>query len=220
MKCRLFGNHRDRNHRLQIWQSRLAFQELRRSWILVFYSSLLSSHKGTPSKFHWLRHLNGSSHLRGPLLWKHGQVCQDSAGEMGILRSICSCCTKDESDPNGWRHEFGSYGIAQVPHDAWFCMLSSRTANFSLRCQWAFWFPTKLWLRNVEKRLSGQRKYATWFQNGVWWMRRCIEGSACRICLSHRTGMPRHDISGVQRKGGVSEMVSHNAVVIYIWSDV
>ena len=31
--------------------------------------------------------------------------------------------------------------------------------------------------------------------------------------LSHRTGMPRHDFSGVQRKGSVFEMVSQNAVV-------
>ena len=30
---------------------------------MVFYFSLLSSHKGTSSKFHWPRHLNGSSHL-------------------------------------------------------------------------------------------------------------------------------------------------------------
>ena len=33
--------------------------------------------------------------------------------------------------------------------------------------------------------------------------------------VPYRTGMPRHDISGVQRKGGVSEMVSRNAVVLY-----
>ena len=57
----------------------VSLQELRRSLILVFYFSLLSSHKVTPSKFHWSRHLNSSSHLRGPHLWKHGQVCQDFA---------------------------------------------------------------------------------------------------------------------------------------------
>ena len=42
-------------------------------------------------------------------------------------------------------------------------------------------------------------------------------GVSLQDMLSHRTGMPRHDLSGVQRKGGVSEMVSRNAVVIYIY---
>ena len=41
-------------------------------------------------------------------------------------------------------------------------------------------------------------------------------GVSLQDMLSHRTGMPRHDFSGVQRKGGVSEMVSHNTVVLYI----
>ena len=41
-------------------------------------------------------------------------------------------------------------------------------------------------------------------------------GVSLQDMLSHRTGMPRHDLSGVQRKGGVSEMVSRNAVVLNI----
>ena len=41
-------------------------------------------------------------------------------------------------------------------------------------------------------------------------------GVSLQDMLSHRTGMPRHDFSGVQRKGGVSEMVSRNTVVLYI----
>jgi hypothetical protein len=31
-------------------------------------------------------------------------------------------------------------------------------------------------------------------------------GVSLQDMLSHRTGMPRHDFSGIQRKGGVSEM--------------
>jgi CubicO group peptidase (beta-lactamase class C family) len=38
-------------------------------------------------------------------------------------------------------------------------------------------------------------------------------GVSLQDMLSHRTGMPRHDYSGVQRNGGVSEMVSHRTVV-------
>ena len=38
-------------------------------------------------------------------------------------------------------------------------------------------------------------------------------GVSLQDMLSHRTRMPRHDLSGVQRKGSVSEMVSQNAVV-------
>ena len=34
--------------------------------------------------------------------------------------------------------------------------------------------------------------------------------------LSHRTGMPRHDLSRVQIKGGFSELLSRNAVVLTI----
>ena len=36
----------------------------------------------------------------------------------------------------------------------------------------------------------------------------------------HRMGMPRYDLSGVQRKGGFSELVSRNAVVLTNRSDV
>ena len=41
-------------------------------------------------------------------------------------------------------------------------------------------------------------------------------GVSLQDMLSHRTGMPRHDFSGVQRKGSVSELVSRNAVVLTI----
>ena len=124
MKCRSFGNHRDRNHRLRIWQC------LFRNWDGVEFWSFISpcSHHtrvhhprgiSTVLLIFQVKLLNGSPHL-----WKHGQ--------------------------------------------------------------------------------------------GVWWMRRWIEGSACRICLSHRTDIPRHDLSRVQRKGGFSELVSRNAVVLTI----
>ena len=41
-------------------------------------------------------------------------------------------------------------------------------------------------------------------------------GVSLQDMLSHRTGMPRHDFSKVQRKGSVSELVSRNAVVLTI----
>ena len=41
-------------------------------------------------------------------------------------------------------------------------------------------------------------------------------GVSSQHMLSHRTGMPRHDLSGVQRKGGFSELVSRNAVILTI----
>ena len=38
-------------------------------------------------------------------------------------------------------------------------------------------------------------------------------GVSLQDMLSHRTGIPRRDLSRVQRKGGFFEMVSQNAVV-------
>ena len=42
-------------------------------------------------------------------------------------------------------------------------------------------------------------------------------GDSLQDMLSHRMDMPRHDFSGIQRKDGVSEMVSHNTVVILLY---
>ena len=41
-------------------------------------------------------------------------------------------------------------------------------------------------------------------------------GVSVQDMLSHWTGMPRHDFSGIQRRGGVSDIVSHNnAAVVF-----
>ena len=72
---------------------------------------------------------------------------------------------KDDTAPNGWKHGFGSYGMANadgslITSDSVFAA-SPRTANYSSRCRLASWFPTKLWQRNAGKRSNGQQKYAT-----------------------------------------------------------
>ena len=41
-------------------------------------------------------------------------------------------------------------------------------------------------------------------------------GVSLQDMLSHRAGIPRHDLSRVQRKGGFSEFVSRNTVVLTI----
>ena len=41
-------------------------------------------------------------------------------------------------------------------------------------------------------------------------------GVSLQDMLSHRTGIPRHDLSRVQGKGGFSEFVSRNTVVLTI----
>ena len=104
---------------------------VRRSLILVFYSSLLSSHKGTPSKFHWPRHLNSSSHLPSQVTQRESSSLEtrtsmsNFAGEMGILRSICSCCTErrecsERLETRIWFIRNCTHG--RVPDDAWFCV--------------------------------------------------------------------------------------------------
>ena len=128
----------------------VSLQKLRRSWILVFYFSIQVPLTEASQQFF---SSSGSSSL---------EICQDSAGEMGILRSIWSFYTERLEYPERLATRFWfirNCTRGRVP--PWrliLCSLSPQTANFYLRCRWAFWFPTKLWLSNVEKRSNGQRK--------------------------------------------------------------
>ena len=120
---------------------------------------------------------------------------------------------RDESAPNGWRHEFGSYGIAHadgspMTPDSVFCIASNSKLFLAM----------SVGLLISNKSLAEERgeeiKWSTKIRDLIpeWGLmdEEMDRGVSLQDMLSHRTGMPRHDYSGIQRKGGVSEMVSHN----------
>ena len=117
---------------------------------------------------------------------------------------------KDESAPNGWRHEFGSYGIAQA--DGSFMTPDS---VFAIASNSKLFLAMSVGLLVHNKTLAEERgeelKWSTKIRDLIpeWGLmdEEMDRGVSLQDMLSHRTGMPRHDYSGTQRKGGVSEMV-------------
>ncbi|KAF8177235.1 beta-lactamase/transpeptidase-like protein [Pholiota molesta] len=118
---------------------------------------------------------------------------------------------KDATAPNGWRHEFGAYGIARadgspITPDSVFAIASNSKLFLA--------FSVGLLVSN--KTLAEERgkeiKWGTKIKELIpeWGLmdEDMDKGVTLQDMLSHRTGMPRHDFSGVQREGGVSEMIS------------
>ncbi|KDR69231.1 hypothetical protein GALMADRAFT_256069 [Galerina marginata CBS 339.88] len=118
---------------------------------------------------------------------------------------------KDEGSPTGWRHEFGAYGIAKgngspMTPDSVFGIASNSKLFLA--------FSVGLLISN--KTLAEERgkeiKWSTKIRDLIpeWGLmdEDMDRGVSLQDMLSHRTGMPRHDYSGVQREGGVSEMIS------------
>ena len=124
---------------------------------------------------------------------------------------------KDDSAPNGWRHEFGSYGIAQADGSP-----MTPDSVFGIASNSKLFLAMSVGLLISNKTLAEERgkeiKWSTKIRDLIpeWGLmdEEMDRGVSLQDMLSHRTGMPRHDSSGVQRKGGVSEMVSHNVVVL------
>ena len=127
---------------------------------------------------------------------------------------------KDESAPNGWRHEFGSYGIAHADGSP-----MTPDSVFGIASNSKLFLAMSVGLLISNKTLAEERgeeiKWSTKIRDLIpeWGLmdEEMDRGVSLQDMLSHRTGMPRHDFSGVQRKGGVSEMVSHNAILLTIF---
>jgi len=123
---------------------------------------------------------------------------------------------KDDTAPNGWRHEFGSYGVAQADGS-----LMTPDSVFAIASNSKLFLAMSVGLLVSNKTLAEERgkeiKWSTKIRDLVpeWGLmdEEMDRGVSLQDMLSHRTGMPRHDYSGVQRNGGVSEMVSHSTVV-------
>lgn len=126
---------------------------------------------------------------------------------------------KDDAAPNGWRHEFGSYGIAQADGSP-----MTPDSVFAIASNSKLFLAISVGLLVSNKTLAEERgkeiKWSTKIRDLVpeWGLmdEEMDRGVSLQDMLSHRTGMPRHDYSGVQRNGGVSEMVSHRTVAFYI----
>ena len=130
---------------------------------------------------------------------------------------------KDDSAPNGWRHEFGSYGIANadgspITPDSVFAIASNSKLFLAMSVG------LLVFNKTLAEELGEEIKWSTKIRDLIpeWGLmdEEMDRGVSLQDMLSHRTGMPRHDHSGVHRKGGVSEMVSHNVVVLLYRSDV
>ena len=125
---------------------------------------------------------------------------------------------KDESAPNGWRHDFGSYGIAHADGSP-----MTPDSVFAIASNSKLFLAMSVGLLISNKTLAEERgeeiKWSTKIRDLIpeWGLmnEEMDRGVSLQDMLSHRTGMPRHDFSGVQRKGGVSEMVSQAQYAIY-----
>ncbi|KAJ7461119.1 beta-lactamase/transpeptidase-like protein [Mycena latifolia] len=118
---------------------------------------------------------------------------------------------QDTSAPGKWDIEYGSYGTAQadgspVTPDTVFAIASNSKLFLS----------TSVGLLIKNESLAAARgeklRWDTKIRTVIpeWGLMDEDMQNAVTIqdMLSHRTGMPRHDLSGSARKGGVSEMIS------------
>lgn len=116
---------------------------------------------------------------------------------------------KDDHLPTGWEIDFGSYGIAtadgqHVTPDTMFAIASNSKLFLSLS--------VGLIMANesLGKKLDWNSKATEVFKGTNLWglMDEDLErGINVQDMLSHRTGLPRHDLSGQSREGGIAEMV-------------
>lgn len=117
---------------------------------------------------------------------------------------------QDPSSPDGWKREFGSYGIAKadsspVTPDTMFAIASNSKLFLSLSVGLLIDNKTLAAERGQEIKWSTKAKALI----PEWGLmdEEMDRGVNLQDMLSHRTGMPRHDYSGQARKGGVAEMV-------------
>ncbi|PPQ81653.1 hypothetical protein CVT24_002831 [Panaeolus cyanescens] len=118
---------------------------------------------------------------------------------------------RDETAPGGWRHEFGSFGIARadgtpITPDSVFGIASNSKLFLSIS--------VGLLISNTSlaeergKKINWSTKVAELIPEWELLDHDASRAVTLQDMLSHRTGLPRHDFSGIQRKGGVQEMIS------------
>ncbi len=120
---------------------------------------------------------------------------------------------KDPSVPDGWRREFGSYGIANgngspVTPDTMYAIASNSKLFLALSVGLII---------NNDSLADARGERIDWTTKAralipEWGLmdEDMHRGVNIQDMLSHRTGMPRHDFSGMVRDGGVPEMVMNS----------
>jgi len=123
---------------------------------------------------------------------------------------------KDEDSPMGWRHEFGSYGMAKGDGSP-----MTPDSVFAIGSNSKLFLAFSVGLLISNKTLAEQRgkeiRWSTKIRELIpqWGLmeEEMDRGVTLQDMLSHRTGIPRHDYSAVQRKGGISEMVCNPRII-------
>ncbi|KAF9555829.1 beta-lactamase/transpeptidase-like protein [Agrocybe pediades] len=118
---------------------------------------------------------------------------------------------KDDTEPSGWRHEFGAYGIAQADGSP-----MTPDSVFAIASNSKLFLAISVGLLVTNKTLAEERgseiKWSTKIRDLIPEWKLMDEDMDRLVTLqdmvSHRTGMPRHDYSGAPREGGISEMIS------------
>lgn len=152
-----------------------------------------------------------SSHIQTPLISNRTEEYVHTLLEKWNVSGLSvAVVRKDEKAPNGWRHEFGSYGVA----DAYGSPMTPDSV-FAIASNSKLFLAISVGLLISNETLAKEREMVIRWSTKVkdlipeWGLMDddMNRGVTLQDMLSHRTGMPRHDYSGVQRKGGVAEMV-------------
>ncbi|KJA24150.1 hypothetical protein HYPSUDRAFT_65659 [Hypholoma sublateritium FD-334 SS-4] len=153
-----------------------------------------------------------SSHIQSPLISirteEYVHTLLDKWNASGLSVAVVR---KDEKAPNGWRHEFGAYGVADA-----YGSLMTPDSVFAIASNSKLFLAISVGLLISNETLAKERgmdiRWSTKVKDLIpeWGLmdNDMNRGVTLQDMLSHRTGMPRHDYSGVERKGGVAEMIS------------
>jgi len=121
---------------------------------------------------------------------------------------------KDEAEPSGWATEYRSYGIATgdgqpTTADTLFAIASNSKLFLSLSVGLLIKNESLAQERGVPLKWTSKAK-DVFAGTDLWGMmdEEMTMGINLQDMLSHRTGLPRHDFSGVSREGGIAEMVN------------
>lgn len=127
---------------------------------------------------------------------------------------------KDPAAPNGWYHEFASYGLANTQGDpvtpeTMFAIASNSKLFLSISVGLLIDNSTLCEERGKDLKWTTKAKEVYGDLWGLW-----DEEMSGRVniqdIVSHRTGIPRHDFSTAPSEGGVAEMVCRPSDVLTI----
>jgi CubicO group peptidase (beta-lactamase class C family) len=119
---------------------------------------------------------------------------------------------KDDSEPTGWKQEFGSYGIARadgtpITPDSVFSIASN--SKLFLAISVGLLIHNKTLAEERGKELKWTTKIGDVIPEWGLMDAEASRGATLQDLLSHRTGMPRHDGALAYQDGGVPEMISN-----------